>query len=180
MSSKKKTRATKEEATPALVPKLRFPEFRETEGWHRKPLGNVAAFFKGKGLPKSALIPNGKNPCIHYGELFTEYQEVIRSVRSRTDLEENVFLSVANDVLMPTSDVTPTGLAKACCVNFENVILGGDILVIRTERQTVNGEFLARYIRHLESKVLQLVSGSTVFHLYASSMEKLALSFRNC
>ena len=29
MSSKTKTTATKEEATPALVPKLRFPEFRE-------------------------------------------------------------------------------------------------------------------------------------------------------
>lgn len=92
-------------------------------------------------------------------------------------MAENVFLSVANDVLMPTSDVTPSGLAKASCLNFENVILGGDILVIRTEKESVNGEFLARYIRHLESKVLQLVSGSTVFHLYASSMEKLALSF---
>jgi type I restriction enzyme S subunit len=41
----------------------------------------------------------------------------------------------------------------------------------------VSGEFLARYIRHLKTKVLQLVSGSTVYHLYASSMEKLELSF---
>jgi type I restriction enzyme S subunit len=177
MNSKSKTTATTGEATPALVPNLRFPEFRKAEGWHPKPLGNVATFFKGKGLPKSALSADGKNPCIHYGELFTEYQEVIRSVRSRTNLAENVFLSVANDVLMPTSDVTPSGLAKASCLNFANVILGGDILVIRTKRESVNGEFLARYIRHLESKVLQLVSGSTVFHLYANSMEKLVLSF---
>ena len=177
MSSKAKTPTPKPDGKPALVPKLRFPEFRDAAGWHQKPLGNVATFFKGKGLPKSALITDGKSLCIHYGELFTEYQEVIRSVRSRTNLEENVFLSVANDVLMPTSDVTPSGLAKSSCLNLENVILGGDILVIRTERQTVNGEFLARYIRHLENKVLQLVSGSTVFHLYASSMEKLVLSF---
>jgi type I restriction enzyme S subunit len=33
MSSKTKTTATKEEATPALVPKLRFPEFRGTGSW---------------------------------------------------------------------------------------------------------------------------------------------------
>ncbi|AGX86819.1 restriction endonuclease subunit S [Candidatus Symbiobacter mobilis] len=33
MSSKTKTTATKEEARPALVPKLRFPEFRGAEGW---------------------------------------------------------------------------------------------------------------------------------------------------
>jgi type I restriction enzyme S subunit len=36
MSSKTKTTATKEEATPALVPKLRFPEFRGAQGWERK------------------------------------------------------------------------------------------------------------------------------------------------
>ncbi|MCX6883792.1 MAG: restriction endonuclease subunit S [Verrucomicrobia bacterium] len=33
MSSKTKTNATKEEATPALVPKLRFPEFRGAGAW---------------------------------------------------------------------------------------------------------------------------------------------------
>lgn len=36
MSSKTKATATKEEVAPALVPKLRFPEFRETEDW--KPI----------------------------------------------------------------------------------------------------------------------------------------------
>ncbi len=38
MSRKTKTTATKEEARPALVPKLQFPEFRGTEGWHSGPL----------------------------------------------------------------------------------------------------------------------------------------------
>ena len=33
MSSKTKTTATKEEARPALLPKLRFPEFRKAKGW---------------------------------------------------------------------------------------------------------------------------------------------------
>jgi type I restriction enzyme S subunit len=177
MSNKTKSTATKEGAKPTLVPKLRFPEFREAEGWPQEQLGSVATFFKGKGLPKSALTPDGKRPCIHYGELFTVYPEVIGAVRSRTNSEEDVFLSVENDVLMPTSDVTPSGLARACCLNSQDVILGGDILVIRTDKRSINGEFLARYIRHLERKVLQLVSGSTVFHLYASSMEKLVLSF---
>jgi type I restriction enzyme S subunit len=36
MSNKTKTTATKEDATPALVPKLRFPEFREAGEW--KPI----------------------------------------------------------------------------------------------------------------------------------------------
>lgn len=160
-----------------LVPNLRFPEFRDAGEWGEKKLGEVATFFKGRGLPKSVITPTGKNPCIHYGELFTEHQEVIQTVKNRTDLNENIFLSVENDVLMPTSDVTPNGLAKACCIKLNDVILGGDILIIRTDQQEIDGEFLARYIRHLEQKVLQLVSGSTVFHLYATSIDKLSLSF---
>lgn len=42
MSRKTKTTATKEEATPALVPKLRFPEFRELEGWKVTQLQKIA------------------------------------------------------------------------------------------------------------------------------------------
>ena len=39
MSGKPKTSATKEKAKPALVPKLRFPEFRGADGWKEEPLG---------------------------------------------------------------------------------------------------------------------------------------------
>jgi type I restriction enzyme S subunit len=163
------------QAKKGLVPMLRFPEFRDTGEWDKKNLGELAIFLKGKGLPKSAITRNGKNLCVHYGELFTEYSEVIANINSRTDLYDGCFFSFENDVLMPTSDVTPNGLAKACCIKFDGVILGGDILVIRTDKTVINGEFISRQIRHLEQKVLQLVSGSTVFHLYASSIEKLAL-----
>jgi type I restriction enzyme, S subunit len=86
------------------VPKLRFPEFRDAGAWGVNKLGEVATFHKGKGLPKSAITTSGKNPCVHYGELFTEHPEVIQATKSQTDLDENVFLSVENDVLMPTSD----------------------------------------------------------------------------
>jgi len=177
MSNKNKIVKADKATARGLIPELRFPEFRDAGKWGAKKLGKVAIFFKGKGLPKSVITPNGKSPCIHYGELFTEYPEVIEIVKSRTNSEENVFLSIENDVLMPTSDVTPNGLAKACCVKLNDVILGGDILVIRTKKKEINGEFLARHIRYLEQKVLQLVSGSTVFHLYATSIDKLDLSF---
>lgn len=42
MSSKTKTNATKEEARPALVPKLRFPEFLGTGNWEQK---HIEDFF---------------------------------------------------------------------------------------------------------------------------------------
>jgi len=52
MSSNTKTTAPKEEATPALVPKLRFPEFRSAEGWEQETIGKVCKSFSG-GTPST-------------------------------------------------------------------------------------------------------------------------------
>ena len=157
-----------------LTGQTRLPGF--SEAWEVKRLGDVASFYKGKGLPKSALMQFGAEPCIHYGELFTQYKETIRDVISRTDDTLNAFRSIANDVLMPTSDVTPRGLAKASCITEDGVILGGDILIIRSDRKSICGTFLSYVIRSEEDQVLQLVTGSTVFHLYGTDMKKFSFS----
>jgi type I restriction enzyme S subunit len=139
--------------------------------WEETKLEKFASFYKGKGLAKNEIDIYGKTPCVHYGELFTQYAESITETHSRTNLSGNVFLSKNNDVLMPTSDVTPNGLAKASCILKDDVILGGDILVIRTNLKEINGTFLSFVIRHSKEKIMQLVTGSTVYHLYASDMK---------
>ena len=48
MSSKTKTTATKENGKPALVPKLRFAEFRMAKGWEKSRLSEItSAIFDG-------------------------------------------------------------------------------------------------------------------------------------
>ncbi len=159
----------------ASVPEIRFKGF--SEAWKEKDLGELVIFLKGKGLSKSEIDPSGTEPCIHYGQLFTEYSEVISTVISRAKGGNSYFRSISNDVLMPTSDVTPRGLAKASAIDESDVIIGGDILVIRGDKKLLLGSFLSRYIRYMESQVLQMVSGSTVFHLYSSSMEKFRVKY---
>lgn len=154
------------------VPTLRFPEF--VHSWYKHSLGDISTFYKGKGLSKSSIITNGKFSCIHYGELFTEYTEVIRKIKSKTN-ERDGFLSKENDVLMPMSDVTPNGLAKASCIKINDVLLGGDILIIRTKKSNIYGEFLSRYLRFKKRDILRIVSGITVFHLSLNSLSKLLL-----
>jgi type I restriction enzyme, S subunit len=132
-------------------------------------LGQVAIFSKGIGLSKADLDESGGFACVHYGELFTQYGAVINSVRSRTNLRLPV-MSVEGDVLMPTSDVTPRGLAKASAIAHSDVGLGGDILIIRPDSQKVDSRYLAYAIRHDANQVLRLVRGTTIFHLYAKDM----------
>jgi type I restriction enzyme S subunit len=50
MSNKIKTTATKEEVRPSLVPKLRFPEFRDDPGWEQVPLGQLAVRVTARNL----------------------------------------------------------------------------------------------------------------------------------
>ena len=166
-----KTRDLKQTTIQQLLTgQTRLPGFQGE--WEEKRLGEVATFHKGKGLPKSALTPFGPEPCVHYGELFTRYGETIQETISRTNKTFGEFRSFANDVLMPTSDVTPRGLAKASCIVADGVVLGGDILVIRTDPELISGTFLSYVIRREDEQVLRLVTGTTVFHLYGADMKK--------
>ena len=55
MKAKTKTPATKEEARPALVPKLRFSEFRGKKGWEKKLVGPYLEDCSGRVPPDTAL-----------------------------------------------------------------------------------------------------------------------------
>ncbi len=164
-----KKRAIKQGAMQELL--------KPKEGWEVKKLGEIVTFLKGKGLPKSDLKVDGKYRCIHYGELFTKYNERITKILSYTDYNSNCFYSQANDILMPTSDVTPYGLATASCVKEDNIILGGDILVIRPISGNLDGLYLAYYISQNKRRIMKLVTGSTVYHLYGSSLNDFKLNY---
>lgn len=137
-------------------------------------IGSIATLRKGSGLAKSDLVADGAHPCIHYGELFTRYGAVIDVVRSRTGRDLPV-KSEVGDVLMPTSDVTPRGLAKASAILSADVGLGGDVLIIRPDRAKADSRFIAYAIRYYVNQVLKLVRGSTVYHLYAADMRHFEL-----
>lgn len=56
MSSKTKKTGMKEEATPALLPQLRFPEFRGAEGWKTERLGKLFSDRQEVGLTGLPLL----------------------------------------------------------------------------------------------------------------------------
>jgi type I restriction enzyme S subunit len=157
-----------------LTGKCRLPGFNSK--WEMKKLGEVAKFEHGRDLPKSDMSDGGTYKCIHYGQLFREYQELIGAINSRTNSNAGRFYSKANDVLMPTSDVTPRGLATASCIKEDGVILGGGILVIRLDPE-YDGLYLSYFINQNKNSVLKLIKGSTVFHLYANDLASFEVGF---
>ncbi len=149
------------------------------EAWGVKKLEELADFFKGKGLPKKNTNIDGNVKCIHYGELFLQYGDIINKIKNRTNKFEGAFFSKQNDVLMPTSDVTPYGLATSSCIKENNVLLGGDILIIRFINHMIDGSFFSFYIKNNKNEVMKLVKGVTVYHLHASDMKDFCFSYPN-
>jgi type I restriction enzyme S subunit len=59
MKSKGNNQATKDEATPVLVPKLRFPEFLDAEAWHFTTLDSVCEVLNNRRKP---ITGNNRTP----------------------------------------------------------------------------------------------------------------------
>ena len=74
MPNKPKTTATKKEAKPALVPKLRFPQFRSAKAWASEPMGEVYSFSGNNSLSRDKLnYVSGSVKNIHYGDIHTKF-----------------------------------------------------------------------------------------------------------
>ena len=135
-----------------------------------KTLDDIALeWSKGQPFKKDDIKENGHNYCIHYGELFTKYDAVIRDVVSLTDADAKK-LSKSGDILFPSSDVTPKGLTRCSALMEDDVILGGDIIVLRP-LSTYNSEYLTYAIRSQEAQLLSRVTGSLVRHISAKSLK---------
>lgn len=157
-----------------LIPALRFPKFVKDGEWEKNVLGSVATFSKGKGISKSDITPDGTQPCIRYGELYTHYNEIIDSIISKTNLpKEQLVFSQKNDVIIPSSGETQEDIATASCVLKDDVALGGDINIIRTN---INGVFLSYYFNNAKKReIAKIAQGNAVVHLYISQLEKLEI-----
>lgn len=156
-----------------LTAKRRLKGF--TGEWNSVKLGDMCYFGKGKGLKKEYLTDNGRYKCILYGEIFTKYDSIIKSVVSRTNIEEGTY-SQKGDVLMPGSTTTlGIDLVKAVVINENDVLLGGDVIILRPKENQISSEFLAYLISNIDrNKVADVTQGITIIHLHAKNMTDIA------
>ncbi|WP_065709442.1 restriction endonuclease subunit S [Acinetobacter baumannii] len=150
-------------------PEVRFKGF--TLEWEEFKLENMFTFYRGESFSKSDIVKDGNFKCIHYGELFTKYNSVIDEVLSSTNIKGLNFGRIG-DILMPSSDVTPDGLAKASCLKVDNVLLGGDINILRPV-SLISSVFISYQINHSKEKILKCVTGTTVKHVYNKDLKEL-------
>ena len=154
--------------------KLRFENYNEAI----YKLSDLYSSKKGTGLSKDKLDEEGLNKCILYGELYTTYNEIIQDVKSKTNSQEGI-LSKVGDILIPSSTTTKgIDLVTASVILEENVLLSGDITILRSKNENIiNNKFFAYYFtNNLVKDVSKLTQGSTIIHLYWKDFKKVKLA----
>lgn len=127
--------------------------------------------YKGTGISKDQLSDDGE-PCILYGELYTKYKlETIREVISKTNINNTKLVkSKANDVIIPCSGETAEDIATARCVLNGNILLGGDLNIIRLHGY--DGAFMSYQLNgRRKYDIAKVAQGVSVVHLYGEHLK---------
>ena len=156
------------------APKLRFKEFKDE--WISRKLFQLVEFSKGNILAKSDLTETGNYPCILYGQLYTKYNEVIRKIYSKTNRNgNNIPKSKKGDVLIPSSGETPIDISTSSCIQIDNVLLGGDINILRPI--SCDGRFLSYLINNnKKTEIAKVAQGHSVVHLYNDNLKQVSVN----
>ncbi len=153
------------------VPPLRFPGF--TDEWKECTIRDIAKIEKGNGISKDQLSEEG-DECILYGELYTKYKsEIIDEVYSKTKVDSTKLMrSQANDVLIPCSGETAEDIATARCVKMEGILLGGDLNIMRFDKQ--DGAFMSYQLNGKRKyDIARVAQGVSVVHLYPEHLKSI-------
>ena len=136
-------------------------------------MSDIADLSKGIGISKDQLSADGE-PCILYGELYTKYKsETIKEVISKTNIDNTKLVkSKANDVIIPCSGETAEEIATARCVLKDDVLLGGDLNIIRLHGY--DGSFMSYQLNGKRKyDIAKVAQGVSVVHLYGEHLKNI-------
>ncbi len=158
-----------------LTGKRRLPGF--SGEWRKCTLSDIGNFSKGRGIKKDDVAQDGL-PCIRYGEIYTHYNDYIRSFVSFIPIliAKQSQRILKGDLLFTGSGETAEGIGK--CVAFlgdEEAYAGGDIVIFRPVGQ--DSMFLG-YLMNDSSISIQkarMAQGDAIVHISSQKLGQLQL-----
>ncbi len=151
MSNKKKAASGKGGETSALVPKLRFPEFRDAGEWELKRLGTQGDFLSsltGKTADDFDIGPAKFIPYMNvFSNTFTDVRD-LRSVNVTDDESQNSV--VKGDLFFTVSSETQedAGMSSVLLEDIDNCYLNSFCALFRFDgRRSPNIVFLGHMLR---------------------------------
>lgn len=138
-------------------------------------LSELAKFSKGRGYSKRDLVKAGY-PIILYGRLYTNYETTISTVTDTfVSADLNSIKSEIGDVIVPGSGETAEDISRASTIDISGIILGGDLNIIKPDKQVLDSIFLAITISNgsQQRELTKRAQGKSVVHLHNSDLERI-------
>jgi type I restriction enzyme S subunit len=146
MSSNSQTPTAEGGVKPMLVPKLRFPEFREAEGWELIPMGRLLVNSPDYGVNAAAVPYSEKLPKYIRITDISDNGDYLREKQVSVDLEptpEN-FLNEGDVVLARTG----ASVGKSYRYRKEDgrLVFAGFLIRVRPIQKRLNSTYLANFL----------------------------------
>ena len=166
MSSKTKTTATKEEATPALVPKLRFPEFRESDGWSEEALSDVATIVMGSS-PKSE--------CYNQSEIGLPLLQGNADIKNRQSAPRIFTSEITKECTIGDILLSVRAPVGSVAKSIHHACIGRGIAGIRTNNPN-SQEFVYQWLLSYESRWADISQGGTFDAVNSDDLKGVAFA----
>ena len=147
-------------------------------GWKEVRLGDLGSFSKGAGIKKDDVGSAGV-PCVRYGQLYTEHDSVIRSIRSfvSTEVASTSRPLVVGEILFAGSGETKAEIGK--CVAYVDgigAVAGGDLVILTPK--LCSSIFLGYALNSPEvvRQKMARAQGDAVVHISAASLATVLVS----
>ena len=150
----------------SLIKGLAKTHYENCHRLHSVKIQNLGKSYTVMNLSKEQLSDCGQ-PCILYGELFTQYGPIIDEIVSKTNVTGNLTLSSGQDLLFPSSTtVDAQSLIAPSALTKSNIILGGDMFGIIVSDE-YSPEYLSYYFNYIgKHDLAKYAIGSTIIHLH--------------
>ncbi|EDX70105.1 restriction endonuclease subunit S [Bacillus cereus] len=143
-----------------------------------KPLGDIGAFINGSGMPKSMFDENGQVGAIHYGHIYTKYQNFVYEpiVKiSEKNAEKLKKVQKGDLVIAKTSENLDDVMKTVAYLGDEEVVAGGHSAIFKHNQ---NPKYLTYIFNGSSNLIMQknrLARGTKVIELSAKHMEKIRI-----
>jgi type I restriction enzyme S subunit len=137
---------------PALVPKLRFPEFRETEGWKVKKLSSSVQLISGAHLSPDQY---GKDGAVPYFTGPSDFTNNVESITKRTS--DSASTAKEDDTLIT---VKGSGVGEIWYLTLSAVAIGRQLMAIRATDSS--SRFVYQFLLTKRHRFEDLAAGSLI------------------
>lgn len=161
------------------VPKVRFPEFKDSGEWEEKPIKEVFNHIGGKALEKHVVI-NSKYHFISIGNYSLDGEYIDNGKRILFNHDTKKKLLNKNDFVMLLNDKTIKGdiIGSTILIDSDNKYIYNQISerLLLKERQNHKFVWYVLNSRKTKKQILNLIQGGTQIYINYSAIEKIFIN----